>query len=83
MSEQTSTANNGYGVGAATIGIISAVLVVMGIWFGIVGGIIALILGLIGIQKAKRLAGHGLGLAITGTIIGATIFLILGWVSLY
>ena len=70
MSEQTSTASNGLAIAAAIIGIISAAALLLRIPYGIIGGVIALVIGLLGIQKAQRLGGHGLGLAITGTVIG-------------
>ena len=85
MDEQTgtvSTASNGIAIASFVIGVVSAFVILVGIWYGIIGGVIALITGLLGIQKAKRLGGHGLGLAITGTVIGGITVLLIAWMAL-
>lgn len=79
MSGQVSTASNGWAIASLVIAVISAVIVLVGIPYGVIGGIIALFAGLDGINQARKLGGSGLGLAIAGTIIGGIITLTLIW----
>lgn len=73
MSGQVSAANNGWAIASLLIGVVSLVLTLMGVAFGVIGGIVALLAGLDGIGKARKLGGQGLGFAIAGTAMGAVI----------
>lgn len=79
MSEEASTVDNGWAIAAFVIAVISGIVVVVGIPYGVLGGIVALLAGLDGIRRAKKLGGAGLGLAISGTVIGGIITLTLIW----
>ena len=64
--------SNGIAVAAGVVGIVSAVVGLIP-FFGFVaipGGIVALILGIIGVQRAGRMGGTSRGMAITGIVLG-------------
>lgn len=82
MSGQVSAANNNWAIGAFVIGVVSLVLVLFGVAYGVAGGVIALLAGLDGINKARKIGGHGLGLAIAGTTMGAVIVLLVAVATL-
>lgn len=63
---------NGWAVAGTIIGAISALLLFLGVWWGALGGLVALLTGLDGISKARR-TGAGLGLAIAATILGGVV----------
>ncbi len=61
---------NGLAVGALVCGILS-VLLFWACFVGMVFGIVAVVLGFIGRNKANEMAGNGAGMALAGIITGA------------
>ena len=67
----TPPANNGFAIAALVLGILS----ILGFWtfgIGVVFGVLAVVFGLLGRNKAKEIAGDGKrGIATAGIITGA------------
>lgn len=63
------------------LAIASLITSIAGFVFCFIGGIAAIVLGILGLNKAKELDGAGRGLAIAGTVIGAVqVVLTVGYV---
>jgi hypothetical protein len=64
--------SNGVGTAGGVIGIIGLVLAFIPFidFFAIVLGVLAIILGGIGVQRANRMGGVGKGMAVTGVVCG-------------
>ncbi|MEU9808431.1 DUF4190 domain-containing protein [Mycobacterium sp. NPDC050853] len=60
---------NGVGVGALIVGII-AILLSCTVFGGFIGGIVAIILGVVGLRRAKRAEADNRGVAISGIALG-------------
>lgn len=73
-----STGSNGIAVGALVLGLLSVPLgiVVIG---GLVG-LIAVILGFVGVSRARMMGGTGQGMAITGIVSGVLGIIVAGFV---
>lgn len=65
-----SAPKNGLGIAALVIAVV-ALLFVWTVFGGVIGGIVAVILGIIGWNRAKRGEATNGGLAIAGTVLGA------------
>jgi hypothetical protein len=63
---------NGAGTAAGVLGIIAIILMFIPIadYLGILLGVLAVILGGVGISRANRMGGTGKGMAITGLVLG-------------
>lgn len=61
---------NGLGVAALVIGIIS-ILLSCTIFGGFIGGIVAVVLGIVGLRRVKRAEADNRGVAIAGVVLGA------------
>lgn len=63
---------NGTGTAAGVLGILAIILTFIpyASFIGIVLGILAVILGAVGISRANRLGGIGKGMAVTGLVLG-------------
>lgn len=64
-----STGTNGLAVGALVVGI-GSLLLFWACFLGILGGIIAIVLGVMGRSKAQRENGNGSGMATAGIVTG-------------
>jgi hypothetical protein len=64
--------SNGIGTAAGVLGIVAAVLMFIPFidYVAIILGVLAVILGGVGINRSKRLGGAGKGMAITGLVLG-------------
>ena len=64
--------SNGIGTAAGVLGIIAIILSFVPYidFAGVLLGILAIIFGAVGMGRAKRMGGHGRGMAVTGLVLG-------------
>lgn len=64
---------NGLALAGGVVGIVSLVVAFIPVldWVSIPGGIVAIVLGAIGLQRANRMGGTSRGMAITGIVTGS------------
>jgi hypothetical protein len=65
--------SNGMATTGGTLGIVGAVLSLIpliGIFIGLVMGVLAIIFGSVGMSRANALGGAGKGMAVTGLVLG-------------
>lgn len=70
--QQPTSQNNSFAIAALVTGIVG----VIPLCCGPLVGIVAIILGVIGTQKAKEMGGVGNGMAVAGIVLGAVGFLL-------
>lgn len=67
---QAMPASNGVGTAGGVVGIIAAVLLWIP-YIGLILGVIAVVLGAVGLSRSNRLYGAGKGMSIAGIVCGA------------
>lgn len=65
--------SNGLGIAAGVVGIVSLVVAFIPFvdFVSVPGGIVAVVLGVVGVNRANQMGGQGRGMAITGIVTGA------------
>ncbi|WP_078326967.1 DUF4190 domain-containing protein [Mycobacteroides salmoniphilum] len=66
---------NGLGVGALVVGII-AILLSCTVFGGFLGGLVAVVLGIVGLRRVKRAEANNRGVAISGIALGSLAILL-------
>ncbi len=66
---------NGLGVGALVVGII-AILLSCTVFGGFLGGLVAVVLGIVGVRRVKRAEANNRGVAISGIALGSLAILL-------